>query len=882
MPIKFREVLDWVDSLPDGDPKDEVQYLKTALGHFRDHCDTYIKSAETPQEQLSTRRAILRSILRHGEQEMQQALNAQGTAEVGHGLVNIFLDSLECLGRTLALATLLYRESDVRKPLEYYFWPGYEGLVTNAETQALSTHRVLLNNKIGNSEEVESCGYGMRFDLAPSEPPIVYSHCTSSIYYAKVLDLRAENKHARKEWEPGSTHQWMQRSPQTLTEKHCPHPLDVLCVYMDSVDRPFQGQPGFLSIPLLADKPEDWGASVATEINSSARLQLGDNAVWPFNDDQDKLRECGEFDEAQAWRQQQYTQWVAACFLRKSDLTALEGQLGMKAPRLPRMDNPSGEHVFSYWYSLSLAPTVVPIHRASGFKADSSVQYLGTCMLLLNYRVDTDFLHIVRPWLDIVLRNFRIRDAGYSISHASNILKKAKGELSEVEHLYGIEPEVSHLIRGIDTIRRRAVRLERRISPSASGLLAQDEDLVQFFQGGATLTVSLWVGQSAFDQIQTELIDLGLPKCRVTSEMDYVPEDVDLVQGNRSASETLKNARYLLSLYAPFAEALETAVKTKADKANMGKGILSWSPGYEISVQQGARGGPEPLPLFHDPGRLSEGVELELWLNNHIPIMYILGLSRANRLLMQVASYCHVNGEMLREEHKSYRATSIFNFLKLLFHRLHHPGRNGDNKVYLAQLLAVLHLAAWKSSSPNYDSERQISSVSVSGPGGEPSVDIGNLQDLLPLLWDRKLVHPTAAKNSPCWLISGRSVDFLTALEQLLMVELRNKDEGSKLSKISVELVEGEVTIRLVCKIRDLSKKRFDIRNLPPLVDGSAESRHGMTRCINVLSDSLNRGHGQLRIDNIDEIPEDKMLPSRHEDVWILRLTSESVGVDQW
>jgi len=466
---------------------------------------------------------------------------------------------------------------------------------------------------------------------------------------------------------------------------------------------------------------------------------------------------------------------------------------------------------------------------------------------------------------------------GNIVAHGRQEALERLHQYEELSHLEGVEPEISRMIREIDEIKRRAVRLERRISPSSSGLLAQDEDMIRVFKGGAAITVSLWVGKSVFSKLINEMSALKLPACTAGTGKEGPPGHNELVQGEHSALWTLENARILLKSYAPFLDALHMSNLKGAKKYELGEGIVQWSPGYELQVRAGMWGGyGASLATFHDPDAM-RFAEVDLWISDYLPILFLLGLSRGNDLLVGVTSYCYQNKERLKKKESHDFAKSIFNFLKLVFHRLHHPGRGAQNQIFAAQLLAVIHRAAWKTSVSDFAPKRTGITVEYVKDDAKEGIDIGNIGLLLELLFSEGLSAPSSAKHSQRWRISKRGIEFLTALEQLLTVELQNKNENTRLRKITVRRAGDVLTVELRCKVQNTDLERFDVAGLAVTEDSSPEiqpSAHGMAYCYNCLSDSLNRGLGELRIVRDDkEHPTGKGRPQQW-DIWELRFDS--------
>jgi len=349
-----------------------------------------------------------------------------------------------------------------------------------------------------------------------------------------------------------------------------------------------------------------------------------------------------------------------------------------------------------------------------------------------------------------------------------------------VAHLEGIEPDVRALIEDIDQIKRRATRIGRRISPAEYGTFAYDEDLNQLFKEKADLTILFTLTDSENAHIVTN-------------------DDKRITQDELRAATLL--ARY--------------SVEPKD---------VSWKSGYMLNIRPGIHGNGWHFNTLHTPENISAE---EKWLS-YQNALFLFGLSRGNTFLMDIARIMTA----IREDDKRRR---LFNVLKLLFHRVHAPGREAGI-VYTAQLLAVFG---------DYVTRNRV----------ELYIDGTRIQDRSTLV-NTMLSNSTSEREcekSKRWRISGRGLNFLQGLHRLVNVELAREElTGAKSGNASKELkyaVVRKVLIEQGSEALTLSiecEGTFDVSMLHLSYSSSSgeTSEHSMTSTYILLQESLRSDEG--------------------------------------
>ncbi|MDR4507774.1 MAG: hypothetical protein MRJ65_05980 [Candidatus Brocadiaceae bacterium] len=369
---------------------------------------------------------------------------------------------------------------------------------------------------------------------------------------------------------------------------------------------------------------------------------------------------------------------------------------------------------------------------------------------------------------------------------------RARQQFEEVAHLQGIEPDVSNLIKDIDQVKQQAIRLSRRLYPAESGLLVYDDDMMKLFLAKGKFTV--------FFDIQSDEAVEEI-KMAVRDTIIDITEDAFPKCGDNG---TLDNAKKMLDIYAKLNESMTSV-----------KGITLWNPQYSFNIRPGCWPNGVVVNTLHDPDGISPDFS-DVW-DNYLPLIYLLGLSRENKLLLGIVSYCVTN------ELKDKEKIILFIMLKLILHRLHHPGSGDANSVYTAQLFGIIIMCIMNTSVDVLYNRTRIDGVA----------SVVNICNNNPVIISR------SSDKSEKWSLSDRGIYFLQALEQMIEVELVGKGKDAQLSKIEINVDKDCMNLSLICDGEfDVNKLHFKDMNSERYVS----SEHGMTkayltllRCLQVV-----------------------------------------------
>ena len=376
-----------------------------------------------------------------------------------------------------------------------------------------------------------------------------------------------------------------------------------------------------------------------------------------------------------------------------------------------------------------------------------------------------------------------------SLENKSKQAAEERAGADQVRHLAGIEPEIRKLIDDVNQMKRAAERVARKISPAQQGIFAYDSDTIKLFrtQGHFTVFFDIISGTNTENKLTIWNRVLGR-NVYIQSEERQVPD----------------------SFIGKIAELIE-AVEPR------------WDTNLSLQIKEGswATPGGFPLETFHNP---SDFTEHKIWNESYGPMFILLGLARANELMIEFGKVKFETGQV----DIAIKSERLFSAAKLLFHKLHVPG-NALNLVHTTQLMAAL------SPIPN----RNCSPLFVHF-NGERQVKINYYNELVDFVME-------CDKLDRYWSISGNVNVFINALHQLSF-ELsaipkteKEKKERIVLSGVSISLSDNDCTIKLTCT--GCGDVYFDEKKLhrSELIDQEKNipSEHGLTRAVVDLENCL-------------------------------------------
>ncbi|MFC1539872.1 hypothetical protein ACFL41_00115 [Gemmatimonadota bacterium] len=422
-----------------------------------------------------------------------------------------------------------------------------------------------------------------------------------------------------------------------------------------------------------------------------------------------------------------------------------------------------------------------------------------------------------------------------------NAIEKVR-QLSGVQHLIGVEPDVRQLIKEIDQFKLRAIRLSRKITPADSGLLVYDEDILRLFRTNGHFTVSFSFpdvvipdrfstltrsGINEQDKLHLliELLDSSLDDIKGDQWFSRLKEEIERTQ-KQSLRFNISSILEMSDLRKDFgrAEALIRLCRQLFDKHNDWKrrelqGVTHWHSDYVLNIIPGHWRVGEAFKTSHRPHDLIE----DEW-ESYIPLLYLLGLSRGIHLLKSIAVY-YFDKPWSREE-----CNLVFSLLKLVFLRAHRPGSKSlSSIVYTTQILAIM-----------FEAGVPIKFCDIEFQGGAFEIE-----SFLSCLRISGMINTVELEKSERWQLCTSGIQFLQALDQLIQIELNPEPDYkgmAQIERIEIDTISSrpdsnQLHIRIHC-IGDFNPSNLHIDETRDIHEEGL--KHGMTEVYQQLEKALN------------------------------------------
>lgn len=379
-----------------------------------------------------------RHILRRAGHDIKDLLNTLPADKTGFSRMvdEVYRNVLKRIASGLYTAA----ESVVAKDsLDFYFWPGYASALSRSEGK-----RITMECEITTLPGPIQSGVG----YGPSE----YCANQASYWFHQLLTTH----HDRLSWRPddrpfipGGTHSWFYDNELYVTHKNQAYPLDTLIVTADgTMNEPYILGPGSIEVQLDRRCPLEWGSQIALVLNDSRIINSPAvrRGPWPFaRDDTAIAPVLDDYAEAiRKSRQLLYSLWLMACFVRcwrrtcSAEIQDAHAAISSIVPTLasrvlPRRDGSDGidEHVYSFWYTCHLDTVpeqAVPAHHSPD---------LGTAMFFSSQALTTEYIELVRPWLQSQYMNLRYLETAVELRELG-----ARSVMDMFQHSAALKVEV--------------------------------------------------------------------------------------------------------------------------------------------------------------------------------------------------------------------------------------------------------------------------------------------------------------------------------------------------------------------------------------------------------------------------------------------------------
>jgi hypothetical protein len=315
---------------------------------------------------------------------------------------------LRIIGQTLFNATApLLKEEWERREFSFYYWPGYESVLTDDP----SDKRITLMWKESPDGEIR-CGAGYR--LTADSVEVNYPESGSSLWFERALSVCNQSE-PHESFIPGGTHGWISQDNLLLDTEAGREFLTALEVQVSDRNE-CEIRRGIVHIQLDPNDRAHWGTIVARYLNDRDLIICNNDWPVPIED----LSESN-IQRDQYIRRKLYNIWLAASFdinwrgawfevflkqLERKGLARLSERLQKDAQEREYSKTPS----YRWWYTLPLDNSV---------DNKGKLQPLGSAMFLSSSRLPPIFLYIAASFISRIY--FQMRD----LERATKIAQEA-------------------------------------------------------------------------------------------------------------------------------------------------------------------------------------------------------------------------------------------------------------------------------------------------------------------------------------------------------------------------------------------------------------------------------------------------------------------------